>query len=288
MPDAKAFVEVIKPKQTTLLMVTCVVAYFIALKLHNKAFSPESFALMFVATVLAVAGTTALNMWLDGDIDALMCRTRKRPVPSGRLSNKECAAYGAFLFGLGFVLGLLVGVSFSAVLFLGLFFDIIVYTVMLKRRSPYSIVLGGLAGAMPCLAGWTAAAGRIEIAGLLAAAIILLWIPAHIWYLSIYYEEDYRNARIPMLPLVVGMEKASWAIVVSVAFMLVAVAVLFFVAPLGIVYLVLSASTVSILLIKAIRFAISPSKEKAKKMYKLASITLGVVYIAMFVGAFLG
>ncbi len=288
MPDAKAFVEVIKPKQTTLLMVTCVVAYFIALKLHNKPFSPESFTLMFMATVLAVAGTTALNMWLDGDIDALMCRTRKRPVPSGRLSNKGCAAYGAFLFGLGLILGLLVGVSFSAVLFLGLFFDIIVYTVMLKRRSPYSIVLGGLAGAMPCLAGWTAAAGRIEIAGLLAAAIILLWIPAHIWYLSMYYEEDYRNARIPMLPLVVGMEKASWAIVVSVAFMLVVVAVLFFVAPLGVVYLAVSASTVSILLIKAIRFAISPSREKARKMYKLASITLGVVYIAMFVGAFIG
>ncbi|RUM34374.1 MAG: protoheme IX farnesyltransferase [Archaeoglobus sp.] len=288
MPDAKDFIEVIKPKQTTLLMVTCVVAYTIALRLHDRQFSPENFIITFIATVLAVAGTTALNMWLDGDIDALMCRTCSRPVPSGRLSTKGCAVYGLSLFGLGFILGLLVGISFSIVLFLGLFFDIIVYTVMLKRKNPYSIVLGGLAGAMPCLAGWTAAAGGIELAGILAAAIILLWIPAHIWYLSMYYEDDYRNAKIPMLPLVVGMEKASWAIVVSVALMLVAVSVLFFVAPLGIIYLIISACTVGLLLIKAINFARSPSRERAKKMYKFASITLGIVYIAMFVGAVLG
>ncbi len=288
MPDAKAFMEVIKPKQTTLLMVTCVVAYFIALKLHQKPFVPEKFILTFVATILAVAGTTALNMWLDGDIDAMMCRTCKRPVPSGRLSPKGCATYGAFLFGLGFFLGMLVSPNLSFVLFLGLFFDIIVYTIMLKRRSPYSIVLGGLAGAMPCLAGWTAAAGKIELAGILAATIILLWIPAHIWYLSMYYEEDYRNAKIPMLPLVAGMEKASWAIVVSVAFMLVTVAVLFFVAPLGFVYLAISVTMVGLLLVKAVKFALSPSREKAKNMYKLASITLGVVYLAMFIGAIVG
>ncbi len=288
MPDAKAFMEVIKPKQTTLLMVTCVVAYFIALKLHHKPFNAGMFALTFVATILAVAGTTALNMWLDRDIDEMMCRTCKRPVPSGRLSPKGCAAYGFFLFALGFLLGWIVGPSLSLVLFLGLFFDIIVYTIMLKRRSPYSIVLGGLAGAMPCLAGWTAAAGRIELAGILAAAIILLWIPAHIWYLSMYYEEDYRNAKIPMLPLVVGMEKASWAIVVSIAFMLVTVAVLFFVAPLGYVYLAISVTMVGFLLVKAIKFAMRPSREGAKSMYKLASITLGVVYLAMFIGAVVG
>ncbi len=286
--DAKALMEVIKPKQTTLLMVTCVVAYFIALKLHDQPFSLEKFCLTFVATILAVAGTTALNMWLDSDIDAMMCRTCKRPVPSGRLSPPACAAYGTTLFCLGLLLGYFVNISLVVVLFLGLFFDIIVYTIMLKRRSPYSIVLGGLAGAMPCLAGWTAAAGKIEIAGILAALIILLWIPAHIWYLSMYYEEDYRNAKIPMLPLVTGMEKASWAIVVSVAFMLVTVAVLFFVAPLGVTYLVISLTTVGFLLYKSVKFALSPKREEAKNMYRLASITLGIVYLAMVIGAIVG
>ncbi len=288
MPDAKAFMEVIKPKQTTLLMVTCVVAYFIALKLHKNQFYLEKFILTFVATLLAVAGTTALNMWLDSDIDAMMCRTCRRPVPSGRLSPVGCAIYGILLFSSGFILGYIVNFSLPIVLFLGLFFDIVVYTILLKRKSPYSIVLGGLAGAMPCLAGWTAAAGKIEVAGILAALIILLWIPAHIWYLSMYYEEDYRNAKIPMLPLVVGMEKASWVIVVSVAFMLIAVSILFFVAPLGLTYLIISVSVVGFLLYNSIKFALSPSREKARKMYRLASITLGIVYLAMVVGAIIG
>ncbi|AEA46252.1 heme o synthase [Archaeoglobus veneficus] len=288
MPDARSFLEVIKPKQTTLLMVTCVVAYTIALKLYQKPFLPSHFAATFTATILAVAGTTALNMWLDSDIDALMCRTRHRPVPSGRLSPVGCALYGLVLFVAGFGLGLLVNAYLALVLLLGLFFDIIVYTIMLKRKSPYSIVLGGLAGAMPCLAGWTAAAGRIELAGILAAAIILLWIPAHIWYLSMYFEEDYRNARIPMLPLVVGMERASWAIVLSVAFMLVTVAVLFFVAPLSVLYFVTSTAVVSYFLYRAVKFALSPSREKAKQMYKLASITLGVVYLSMLIGTISG
>ncbi len=296
MPDARSLLEVIKPKQTTLLMVTCVVAYVIALKIHRFPFSLLHFSAMFAATILAVAGTTALNMWLDRDIDALMCRTQHRPVPSGRLSPAGCAVYGLTLFIAGLSAGyFFVNPSLSVVLILGLFFDIVVYTVMLKRKSPYSIVLGGLAGAMPCLAGWTAAAGKIELAGVLAAMIILLWIPAHIWYLSMYFEEDYRNARIPMLPLVVGMERASWAIVFSVAFMLVTVAVLFFVVKaggegcsLGVVYLIVSTLIVAYFLYRAVRFALSPSREKARRMYKLASITLGMVYLSMLIGALLG
>jgi len=289
MLDVKSLLEVIKPKQTTLLMVTCIVAYVIALKLHKFPFSLLHFSATFVATILAVAGTTALNMWLDRDIDALMCRTQHRPVPSGRLSPAGCAVYGSIIFIAGFLTGCaFVNSSLSIVLILGLFFDIVVYTVMLKRKSPYSIVLGGLAGAMPCLAGWTAAAGEIEPAGILAAMIILLWIPAHIWYLSMYFEEDYRNARVPMLPLVVGMERASWAIVLSVAFMLVAVAVLFFVASLGTVYFTVSTLIVAYYLYRAVRFALSPSREKAKRMYKLASITLGMVYLSMLIGAILG
>ena len=285
MPDVRSFLEVIKPKQTTLLMVTCVVAYVIALKLHELPFLITHFSATFIATILAVAGTTALNMWLDRDIDALMCRTRHRPVPSGRLSPTGCAVYGSTLFLAGFVIGWAVSPFLALVLTLGLFFDIIVYTIMLKRKSPYSIVLGGLAGAMPCLAGWTAAAGRIELAGVLAAMIILLWIPAHIWYLSMYFEEDYRNARIPMLPLVVGMERASWAIVLSIAFMLVTVAILSFVAPLNGVYLVVSTLIVAFYLYKAVKFALSPSREEAKQMYKLASMTLGMVYFSMLIGA---
>ncbi len=279
--DIKSYIEVIKPKQTTLLMVTCVIAYGIA----ATPFNAINFLQSMLAVFLAVAGTTALNMWLDNDIDSLMTRTKKRPVPAGRLSPNKCAVYGISLFGVGFFLGLGVNPSLALVLLLGLFFDIIIYTVLLKRMSPYSIILGGVAGAMPSLAGWTAAAGQIEVAGIIISTIILLWIPAHIWYLSIHYEDDYKFAGVPMLPLVVGMERASWAIVGFTASMLILVLLLFWITSFSYAYIMISFMVTFYFFYRTIKFALSPSREKAKYMYKLASMTLGAIYLAMLIGS---
>lgn len=281
MNKLKALIDVTKPKQTFLLMVTFFVAYFIAAKHLNLRF-----ILAAVATFLAISGTTALNMWLDRDLDALMSRTKNRPLPRGILSPLECAIYGFSLFIVGIIIGVLIGLEFVLVLTLGLFFDIVIYTILLKRKSPYSIVLGGFAGAMPALAGWVAAAG-FSILGLIIAGIVLLWIPSHIWYISMYYEEDYRKAGIPMYPLVVGMEKASWAIVFAVALMLILVAALYVLMPLSILYLMISASITFFFLYKAIRFAVKPEREKARNMYKLASITLATIYMSLLVGCVL-
>ncbi|WP_457549447.1 heme o synthase [Archaeoglobus sp.] len=280
----KPFIEVIKPKQTALLMITCVIAYLVALRSLNIEII--HFTKSMIATFLAVAGTTALNMWLDRDIDALMCRTRDRPVPSGKLSPRSCMIYGSTLFILGFLIGLAVNFVLAIVLFLGLVFDIVIYTILLKRKSPYSIVLGGFAGAMPALAGWCAVKGTDILGGLLLATIVLLWIPAHIWYITMHYEEDYKKANIPMYPLVVGMERASWAIVFCTALMLIVIALLYIVADLSIFYLALSTIVVTHFLYKAVKFAKSPDRIKAKNMYKLASVTLGIVYISMLFGIF--
>lgn len=279
--DIKSYYEVTKPKQTTLLMATCVIAYAIAAATFNVLHFFQS----CLAVFLAVAGTTALNMWLDSDIDSLMSRTKDRPVPAGRLSTRRCAVYGLTLFGIGFLLGLNINPSLAFVLLLGLFFDIIIYTVLLKRRSPYSIVLGGLAGAMPSLAGWTAAAGQIEVAGIILSSIILLWIPAHIWYLSIHFADDYRSARVPMLPLIVGMERASWAIVLATAFMLILISLLYLTTPFSSIYIMLSILVTAYFLYRTIKFALSPSREKAEYMYKLASMTLGAIYISLLIGS---
>lgn len=279
--DIRPYYDVIKPKQTTLLMVTCVIAYGVA----TITFDMLHFLQSLLAVFLAVAGTTALNMWLDNDIDSLMTRTKERPVPAGKLSTNQCAIYGLTLFGIGFFLGLNINPSLALVLLLGLFFDIIIYTVLLKRMSPYSIVLGGVAGAMPSLAGWTAAAGQIEVAGIIISTIILLWIPAHIWYLSIHYEDDYKFAGVPMLPLVVGMERASWAIVAFTAFMLILVLLLFWITSFSYAYIMISFLVTSYFLYRTVKFALSPSREKAKYMYKLASMTLGAIYLSMLIGS---
>jgi len=280
--DPRAFYEVIKPKQTTLLMITCVISFLVASEFSTDIFS---FGRMFLAVILAVAGTTALNMWLDRDIDILMPRTMRRPVPSGRLPPKVCAIYGGSLVAIGILIGYTINVLVAIILFLGLFFDIVIYTVMLKRKNPYSIVLGGIAGAMPSLAGWTAAKGYFDLTGVIVSAIILLWIPAHIWYLSMHFEEDYRRAGIPMLPLIVGMERASWVIVFSVGLMLLMVAALFFLLPFGPAYLLTAVIITAYFLYKAVRFAKSPDKITARRMYKLASMTLGMIYFSMILGA---
>ncbi|MHC1597614.1 MAG: heme o synthase [Methermicoccaceae archaeon] len=281
MADIRGFVELVKPKQTTLLIITCAVAYLVA---SGYTFIAIRFVQMLLAVLLTVMGTTALNMWMDMDIDILMPRTKDRPLPSGRLSPRSCALYGVILFGSGLFFGMGFGLSFIIVLVLGLVFDILVYTIVLKRKSPYSIVLGGVAGAMPSLAGWTAARGAIEPAGIVLSLIVLVWIPAHIWYLSIYFEDDYRISGVPMLPLVVGMERASWMIVVSVSAMLVLVGVLFLLVPLGYVYLLVSGASTSYLLYRCVRFAHFPIREGARSMYRLASFTLGVVFCSMVLG----
>ncbi|WP_202319190.1 heme o synthase [Archaeoglobus neptunius] len=281
MPKAKALIEITKPKQTLLLMVTFIVSYLVGSGVIDFRFA-EAFFSMY----LAISGTTAINMWLDRDIDALMLRTKNRPLPSGSLSTVECAVYGSFLFALGFAIGLKVSLEFAFIVFMGLFFDIVIYTVLLKRKSPYSIVLGGFAGAMPALGGWVAVQG-FTLPGFIIAAIVLLWIPSHIWYISMHYEDDYRTANIPMYPLVVGMEKASWAIVGATAVMLLLASSLYILLPLSIFYLLLSVSAVSFFLYKAVKFALSPDRFKAKKMYKLASMTLGLVYISLLLGVFL-
>ncbi|MFP3909789.1 MAG: UbiA family prenyltransferase, partial [Archaeoglobaceae archaeon] len=133
--------------------------------------------------------------------------------------------------------------------------------------------------------GWTAAAGQIEVAGIILSSIILLWIPAHIWYLSIHFADDYRSARVPMLPLIVGMERASWAIVLATAFMLILISLLYLTTPFSSIYIMLSILVTAYFLYRTIKFALSPSREKAEYMYKLASMTLGAIYISLLIGS---
>ncbi len=280
MLKAKALIDVTKPKQTLLLMITFVVSFLVASGTIDK------FIVAAVSMYLAISGTTAINMWLDRDIDSLMPRTKYRPVPAGILSPVECVIYGFALFLIGLAISVTVSVELAIVMLLGLFFDIVIYTILLKRKSPYSIVLGGFAGAMPALGGWVAVQG-FTLPGFVIAAIVLLWIPSHIWYISMHYEEDYRIAGIPMYPLVVGMEKASWMIVVATAAMLLLAASLYLLLPLSVFYLVVSVTTVSFFLYRAIKFAMAPNRAGARKMYKLASITLGLVYFSLLLGVFL-
>src|SRR5487761_2290514 len=168
-------------------------------------------ALLCIAVGAGAAG--ALNMWYDADIDAIMTRTQRRPVPMGRVQPGEALAFGLTLSGFAIVvLGLLVNVLASALLAFTIFFYVVIYTIWLKRSTPQNIVIGGAAGAFPPMIGWAAATGSLSLEPVLLFMIIFFWTPPHFWALALTRTGDYARAGIPMLPVVAGDASTRWQI----------------------------------------------------------------------------
>lgn len=196
-----ALVALTKQKQTMLLLVTGVGAY--ALTLPGAVLWPQ-LLLGAAALWLSISGCTVLNMVLDRDIDAKMARTAWRPLPMGELPARSAVAYGLALSLPGLALAWALGTTFGAVVTAGFAIDLVVYTAWLKRRTPLSILFGGVSGGMPALAGRALALGHVDIVGVLLATGVLLWIPAHILTLAMRRSDEYRAAGVPAWPSVYG------------------------------------------------------------------------------------
>jgi protoheme IX farnesyltransferase len=160
-------------------------------------------ALLCIAVGAGAAG--ALNMWYEADIDALMTRTSRRPVPAGRIAPGEALGFGLILaVGSVAILGLLVNLASAALLAFTIFFYVVIYTMWLKRSTPQNIVIGGAAGAFPPMVGWAAVTGSLSFEPILLFLIIFFWTPPHFWALALYKSEEYARAGVPMLPVVAG------------------------------------------------------------------------------------
>ena len=190
-----------KPRQTALLLVTGVCAYTLT---QGLPFSPREGLWMSAALLLSISGCTALNMVLDRDIDAKMSRTASRPLPAGDIRPAAAVVFGGLLSATGLLLAFALDGLFGLVVTAGFGLDLLVYTAWLKRRTPLSIVLGGISGGMPVLAGRVLALGRVDAIGLLLASSVLLWIPSHILTLAIRYSGDYERAGVPVWPTSYG------------------------------------------------------------------------------------
>jgi protoheme IX farnesyltransferase len=164
---------------------------------------------------LAIAGSTILNMWYDRDIDMVMNRTHHRPLADGRLAPAEVLRLGLVLSALGVGLAVWMAPLYGLIVSAGLFFDVVVYTLWLKRRTCWSIVWGGISGGMPILAGRVFGLGHLDGIGILLAMAVLFWIPTHILTFSMRYSDDYRAARIPTFPSTYGFAKTRLTIAVS-------------------------------------------------------------------------
>ena len=195
------YIALMKPRVMSLVVFTALVGLAVAPgSLHPlTGFT----ALLCIAVGAGAAG--ALNMWYDADIDAVMTRTARRPVPMGRVLPGEALSFGLTLAGFAVVtLGLLVNWLAAALLAFTIFFYVAVYTIWLKRSTPQNIVIGGAAGAFPPMIGWTATSGSLSLEPILLFLIIFFWTPPHFWALALYRTEDYARAGIPMLPVVAG------------------------------------------------------------------------------------
>lgn len=198
---ARAYLALTKPPQTALLLVTGVCAY--ALSRPGTVAWGELLAAALALTG-AIGGCTVLNMVLDRDIDARMGRTAHRPLPAGLLSVRAAVLFGLALSLLGLALSWALSPLFGLIVTMGFAIDLGVYTLWLKRRTPLSILFGGISGGMPALAGRALALGRVDLVGILLAAGVLFWIPAHILTLADHYAREYHLAGVPVWPNVYG------------------------------------------------------------------------------------
>ena len=202
----------IKSLQTGLLLATGLAGY---LSMSRPSGTWLTMAGLAGSLFLAISGSTVFNMVYDADIDARMKRTCWRPLPAGQVGPREAVILGGALSALGVGWALAMSPLYGAIVFAGLFFDVVVYTICLKRRTPYSILIGGLAGGMPVLAGRALALGRIDAVGMMLALGVLLWIPTHIMTFSMRHFDDYRTAGVPTFPGAYGFYATRVIIAVS-------------------------------------------------------------------------
>ncbi len=212
--------SIFKPSQTALLVLTGMLGYFIA----SRGRVTSTLPLVSFALLLAVSGTTGLNMFFDRDIDSLMFRTEDRALPSEQMSPNTAFVISVVLVIPGVLLAARINLLCGLSVFAGFITDLFLYTVLLKRRTLFSVSVGGIAGGMPALAGYVAYSGRLDGLSLSLVLIIVLWSMAHIWLISSYYVEDYEMAAVPMLPVIVGVKKG--VITSSVIVLLINVVVL--------------------------------------------------------------
>jgi len=195
--NLKNILGLFKPAQTAMLVFTALIGY---LTPRTFSLSLNTLLLVIIIELLAVSGTTSINMYLDRDLDAIMERTKNRPIPSMAISSETSRAVGYSLLTVSIIASVIVSYPFALTVFLGYFFDIIIYTILLKRRTSLNIIFGGVAGGMPILGGWVARTGGFGAVGFLLFALILTWIPLHTWVISSINQGDYRAAKIPTIP----------------------------------------------------------------------------------------
>ncbi len=282
-----AYYEFTKPKIWYLLVFTSMTAAYISSVTNSSELSIGRWLLIGVAIVAGCAGCNALTSYHDRDIDAVMLRTRHRPLPSGRITRTEGLLIGVLLAALSLIMSAMLNLLSLLWMALGIVDNVLVYSLLLKRRTPLNILLGGFSGGLPVLFGWSAATpgpiGTFSLLPVLMAALVFLWIPIHIWFLAVSYRSDYSKAGIPMLPVVVGRELALRIItILSLVFLPFSLAI-YLVGDFGLVYAAVALVGGAANLLGSIYVLRNPSETNAWRMFKVSSPYLFMLFVGMIV-----
>ena len=282
-------IEISKPRIVVLLVITAVTSMYAASKLVPGSPPLEylDYLHIIIAGALASAGSSALNHYYDKDIDPKMSRTSSRPIPSGRMAASNVLLYGLAVSCISVIYGFFALNAISAFFIaVGIFSYVIIYTVWLKRRNTSNIVIGGIAGSAAAWAGWAAATGSMDLLGFLVGFLVFVWTPSHFWCLAMKIKDEYAQAEVPMLPVVIGMQKTS-KFILGNTLILIPYSLILVLIPdgLGIVYAIIASISGGLMLVYHYKLTKTPTSEFAWKAYKVTAPYLTIIFVAVALDA---
>ncbi|MDG7010968.1 MAG: heme o synthase [Nitrososphaerota archaeon] len=278
------FWRLTKPRIWGLLVFTGFIAMLVAVKdTPGVALSPSLLALGTASLVLGSASAEVLTNYHDRDIDGMMNRTKQRALPAGRIRPRSALAFGLALALPSVLVPLFfINAVSAAFMLLGLVDNIVVYSLLLKRRTWLNIILGGISGGMPVLVGYTAVAGTVTPIAVYMSALVIVWIPTHIWSLAIFNRNDYEAAKVPMLPIVFGDRVASICVAATSALLTVfSVAIFLFTPAVSIFYTLTAVVLGGLVLLYSGRLAMTQSRKTAWTLFKLTSPYLTIIFLVL-------
>lgn len=266
-----------------LLVFTSLATMLIAWKHTVFPLTPTLLIIATVAITAASAGCDTITSYVDRDIDAIMHRTQHRPIPSGRITPSRALAWGLFLAAVGLILALWINVLSFIWIALGIIDNVIIYSLYLKRRNPLNIILGGVSGGLPVMFGWSAVTNNVQLLPILLAALVVLWIPGHIWSLAIFTRADYKRAKVPMLPVVTKLSTALRCIVSTIVLMIPFSLWIYLEGGFGIVYLAVAILFGVAVLYVNLKLFLHPNDKMAYLAFKISSPYLFALFLAMII-----
>ncbi len=275
------YLALTKPKVILLLMLTAIVGMFMA----TPGMVPLRVLLLgSIGMAFAMAAAAAINHVVDQSIDLKMTRTQGRPVATGKISSQRALLFAALLSLLSMtILTLFINTLTAALTFFGIVGYAFIYTMYLKRATPQNIVIGGLAGAIPPLLGWTAVTNTIDPHALLLVLIVFVWTPPHFWALAIHRRDEYAKAGIPMLPVTHGIEYTKTSIMHYTLLLALCSFLPYLTGMSGLIYLAAALTSNAIFLYYAFRLKFKPNPGMAMKTFGYSIVYLAIVFIALLV-----